>query len=276
MLLNDIKASPHLSDLVRLYRIIDFSFSTNDPIPSKPYSPRPEHCIQFYPRDTETVSYNDTDLVVEGKRTSLVGQHTILQHRQVGREFLTIQVVFYPGALFMLTGIPMQEVTNKYIDATDIFGAQVSEVNEQLFHATSYREMIMIVENFISKLRAGIKISAHQVALSAKLMLLQDDRFGVDYFIKEACLSHRQFDRIFTQTIGIPPKQFLRIVRFDRAYRLKNRMPNTDWLTIAIHTGYHDYQHLVKDFQDFTGYTPPQFFVLDTQAPERAFGFAET
>ena len=44
----------------------------------------------------------------------------------------------------------------------------------------------------------------------------------------------------------------------------------------AIRCGYHDYQHLVKDYKEFTGYTPPQFFAIDNGSPERVFGDAET
>jgi AraC-like DNA-binding protein len=57
---------------------------------------------------------------------------------------------------------------------------------------------------------------------------------------------------------------------------MKNRYPDKDWLSIAIHCGYYDYQHLVKDYKEFTGYTPPQFFSIDNGSPERAFGDAET
>jgi AraC-like DNA-binding protein len=71
------------------------------------------------------------------------------------------------------------------------------------------------------------------------------------------------------------PKQFLQMARFDRAFRMKNRFPQKDWLSVALHCGYYDYQHLVKDYKEFTGYTPPQFFAIDNAAPERSLGDVE-
>jgi AraC-like DNA-binding protein len=56
---------------------------------------------------------------------------------------------------------------------------------------------------------------------------------------------------------------------------MKNRSPQKDWLSIALHCGYYDYQHLVKDYKEFTGYTPAQFFAIDNQAPERMLGDVE-
>lgn len=275
MLLNEIRPSPHLVEYIRLYRIIDFSFVDAAVIPPKLYSPRPEQCLQFYPKDPEAVSYPDTGLLIAGKRTTCVGQHTILQQRRVGKEFLSFQVVFQPGAFYRLTGIAMQELFNQYLDARDIFGAAVDSVNEQLFHASSYAEMILVVESFLATLVGRIRKDRHPVDLSASLMLQQNEAFSLDRFLREACLCHRQFDRKFQERIGISPKQFLRIIRFDKAYRLKNRHPHLDWLSIALRCGYHDYQHLAKDYKEFTGYTPPQFFALDSAAPERRFGDAE-
>ena len=275
MLLNDIKPSLPLTEFIRLYRIVDFQFPTTASIPFKAYPPRPEHCLQFYPKDCEAVKYPNSNKVVSGKEATIVGQHTIVNHRYVGQHFLSFQVVFVPGALLQLTGIPSDELTNVYMDAEDIFGSNVRLINEQLFHSKSYTEMISIVECFLIKLFKKGQRKQHPVDEIGKMMLLQNELFSLDQYIKAACLSHRQFDRKFKERVGIAPKQFLQIIRFDQAFRLKNRFPQKDWLTIAIHAGYHDYQHLSKDYKEFTGYTPAQFFEIENGAPERAFGDAE-
>lgn len=276
MLLNDIKPSLYLTEFIRLYRIIDFQFPNAATIPFKAYSPRPEHCLQFYPKDSETVKDPCSDHVVSGKKTTFIGQHTNVIHRYVGREFLSLQVIFQPGALFQITGIPSHELTNVYIDAEDIFGNHIRLVNEQLFHARSYTEMVSKVEYFLNGLLKTCKKRQHPVDAISKIMLQQNELFYLDKYIKEACLSHRQFDRKFKERVGIAPKQFLQIIRFDHAFRMKNRFPRKDWLSIAIHCGYHDYQHLSKDFKEFTGNTPTQFFEIENRAPERSFGDAET
>ena len=45
-----------------------------------------------------------------------------------------------------------------------------------------------------------------------------------------------------------------------------------DWLSIALSCGYYDYQHLAKDYREFTGTTPVVFYQTDQKAPERLFG----
>ena len=82
-------------------------------------------------------------------------------------------------------------------------------------------------------------------------------------------LSPRQFNRKFTERIGIGPKLYSRIIRFYRAYKYKEKNPFADWLTVAVQFDYADYQHLVKDFKEFAGATPAIWAYEDNQSPER-------
>jgi transcriptional regulator GlxA family with amidase domain len=91
----------------------------------------------------------------------------------------------------------------------------------------------------------------------------------------QSCLSVRQFIRKFEERVGVSATTFQRIVRFDRAYRLKNNRPEQDWLFIALATGYCDYQHLAKDFKEFTTLTPRAFYAVEQTSPERRFGLHE-
>lgn len=275
MLLNEIKPSPFLAEHIRLYRIIDFHFPKSVTVPFKVYPPRPEHCLQFYPKDTETVEYGSKSLVIANKKATILGQHTVVNRRYIGREFLAFQVVFQPGALHRITGINSVELTNSYFDAEDILGSNTRLVNEQLYHAKNYLEMIRIVEEYLCRLVKRISINEHPVDIISKQMIGNNDGYTLDQFVKDAFLCHRQFDRKFLERVGISPKQYLRVIRFDKAFRMKNRFPDKDWLSIALHCHYYDYQHLVKDYKEFTGYTPNQFLEVENKAPERTFGEKE-
>ncbi len=275
MVITEIIPSPFLAEYIRLYRIVDFIFPDGAMLPFKIYPPRPEHCLQFYPKDTETVTYPESNFVVSNKKATVIGQHTVVNHRLVGKEFLAFQVVFQPSALYRLTGIASAELTNTYMDAEDIFGNITRLVNEKLYCAKNYTEMVQIIEQFLDGLIKKSNIRQHSIDFISMHMVRQNECYSLDRFIKESCLCHRQFDRKFIERIGVSPKQYLQIIRFDKAFRMKNRFPHLDWLTIALHCGYYDYQHLVKDYKEFTGYTPNQFLESDHKAPERFFDEAE-
>jgi transcriptional regulator GlxA family with amidase domain len=98
---------------------------------------------------------------------------------------------------------------------------------------------------------------------------------SLDKLAREACLSPKQFYKNFVERMGISPKTYARIVRFDNAMKLQNAQPHKDWLSIALDCGYYDYQHMVKDFKDFTKETPTGFVQKEDNAPERVLGLKE-
>ncbi len=276
MLLKDFIPSPAVSEYVQLYRIVHFVFGANEQLPFKAYPPRPEHCLAFYPYDTETVQYADTGKTIHSLPVVLYGQQLSVTNRFVGREFLVFQIIFHSGALFRLTGIPANELTNEYLDAEAVFSSDLRLVNEQLYHAESYAQMLQVADAFVKQLIQNKKKEQHAIDEVSKLLLKQNGDLPVDEMAKQSFLSHKQFERKFKERAGINPKLYARIARFDKAFRLKNSLPHLDWLRIAVECNYHDYQHLVRDYKDFTSMTPTAFHEIENKAPERKFGLAET
>jgi AraC-like DNA-binding protein len=276
LLLKDFIPSQAVSEYVQTYRIIHFIFSSNEQLPFKAYPPRPEHCLAFYPFDTETVEYADSGRKIHSLPVVLYGQQLSVTNRFVGRTFLVFQIIFHPGALFRLTGIPANELTNEYLDAEVVFSGDLRFINEQLYHARSYNDMLLIADAFLHELIRNKKKAHHAIDEISKYMLKENGNLPLEEMVKQSFLSYKQFERKFKERTGVNPKLFSRIARFDKAFRMKNSFPHFDWLRIAVECNYHDYQHLVRDYKDFTGMTPTSFHEIESKAPERNFGLAET
>lgn len=275
MLLKDFLPPKDLIEFVRCYRIVHFSFDKHMPTPTKAYPPRPEHCLAFYPRDTEKVEYAKSGKQMNHFRASLTGQQTELLNRQVGNDFMILQIVFQPTGLYRITGIPSNEFTDQYLDGASVF-PNADLINEQLYHAKTYHEMLDISNSFVRELIKKRNIrDPHSIDVISKLLLQQNDRCSLTKLADQACLCPKQFERKFIERTGVMPKIFSRIARFDRAFRMKNRNRSLDWMTIAVQCGYYDYQHLVKDYQHFTSYTPTLLHAIEDKAPERALGLSE-
>lgn len=275
MILKDFLPAPDVQSYVQLYRIVHLEFSKGEAIPIKAYPPRPEQCLAFYPYDRETVEYIGSNKLVHHLPVVLYGQFTQVTNRMIGHQFLVFQIVFYPGALFKLTGIPSSELVNEYLDGSIFFGNQVHEVNEQLFEAKNYDAMIAIGNQFIRRLIAKSTQSILPIDWACAQLLNKTSQCNIDQIARQACYSARQLERKFKERTGVNPKLFMRIIRFDNAFRQKNSHPEMDWLSIALECDYHDYQHLVKDYKDFTQLTPNQFHLIEDKAPERKFGLNE-
>lgn len=275
--------SPALREHVRLLQIVGCSFPASMAVlPVKAYWPRAENSLSFYPRDPEKHEYGFDGNQLNKPCSTLNGQYSIVTNRHVGRDFMVFQVQFQPGALFQLTGIPSHELTNTFVDAEGVFSSEISRVNERLSYTKHYTEMIPIVENFIfylinrakyRQLRPIDKVSRFMLQYPSVVAL---DWPGLDWLADQACLSQRQFYRQFMEREGVSPKLYARIARFENAMKLKNAQPAKDWLSVALDLGYYDYQHLVRDFKEFTSLTPNGFLLADGHSPERVFGKVET
>jgi len=275
MIFYAINPAPQLREFVRVLRIIHFEFATSEGISAKPYPPRPENTISFYPYQSEVVTYEGKKSIIKNVRSALVGQHNIVSTRQVSQDFLVIQVVLQPGALFRITKIPASELVNCYENAETFFGKSLRDVNDRLAEMTDVNAMVQLIELFLSKLLSARKIASLPIDKVLPFMIL-DDRRTVEYLAEASCLSLKQFERKFAERVGMPPKYFRRIVRFEKAFRLKNLDAEKDWLSIALDANYYDYQHLVRDYKEFTGKTPVNFHQLDQHAPERKFNLRDT
>ena len=274
MVLKDFLPSPWLRDFVRCYRIVHLRFDGNDPPPFKPYTPRPEQCLAFYPHDRERVDFTAQRKSVANISVALIGQALSVTNRHIHGHFMVVQILFQPGALYRVTGVPGCEITDTYMDADRVFSKEVHLVNEAFFHAGSYAEIVQIANGFVEGLvRNGTK-DAHPVDAVCQWMLTNPP-VSLDQLAKKSFLGAKQLERKFLERTGVHPKLFARLVRFDRAFREKNLRPNRDWLSIAMDCNYYDYQHLVRDYQDFTGLRPTVFHQLESRAPERRFGLAE-
>jgi AraC-like DNA-binding protein len=271
MLLKDFLPRPENRYLVRLYRIVHFKFGPHDAPAVKAYPPRPEQVLSFFPFEPETIVSKGKKM--ESVRCAFTGQHDSVFDRFVRNEFLCLQIVFQPSGFYLLTGMPSLETCNQYLHAQDVFTAPFDEINDRLFCAKSYDQMLAIADDFVSNLRTSKSSTPFDKVANG--LVINHDNPSLDWLASQSSLSIKQFERNFKIRTGLTPKTFMRIRRFDKAFRMKNQFAGLDWLSIAIKCGYYDYQHLVKDYLDFTSLTPPAFHVVENRSPERKFGLHE-
>jgi len=265
-----------LKSCIKEYVVMHFLFGDiSQPLPPKAYPVNPEEAIRFLVLGKLHSQNVVTGQIVELPAISVIGQPTWRQNLYISHQFLMVYIRFQPGCLFKLLKIPMTELVDQHIDATAIFGNEINEVHEQLAESETYDGMISILENyFISKFRK-LKDNSHPIDSIGQSILQNPQGFNLERIAKEACFSHRQFEKRFQQLTGIMPKYFARICRFYRAYELKEYNPKLDWLSVAVRTGYNDYQHLVKDFKEFAGTTPNILISQSSNNPERALSVSD-
>jgi len=176
-----------------------------------------------------------------------------------GKDHLMIKALFHPTGTYRLCGMNMMDTVNKGLDATHIWGDDVAHVLHQLQQTTSYDRMVDIIAAFLSGKCNSACRPKEPIDDVAIQMLDPMNHYSLKEWASQACLSPRQFERNFIMRVGIPPKLFRRIVRFEYAMHIKNATGD-NWSAVAVHCQYADSSHLLKEFKEFAEFPPSQFY----------------
>ncbi len=271
MICKRILPGPELRNYIREYLTIHLVFENKSiPPPTKAYPVHPEEGIRFIVRGTLSSEDPETGIIEKRPTTSIFGQPANRQNLLISHEYLLIHVLFQPGMLYKLLKIPMTEIVNQNYDASLILGRDINEVQERLAALDSYDAMFEILNNYFIQKVKQFQNNIQPVDKIGFMIFNNPQGFNLEKTAGNACLSFRQFEKRFAQQVGLTPKYFARVCRFYQAYELKELRPNLDWLSVAVRTGYNDYQHLVKDFKQFAGVTPNVLIRETLNNPERS------
>lgn len=274
MLLRDFLPHPDVREFIQCYRVVHFNFSGVKDVPFKAYPPKPEQCLHFFLHDLFAIQKSNgrrevqPSIMFSGQRTSLVNQYH-------GRNFINVQIVFQPTAVFRLTGIPAYELVDQHLDAGLLFPVDMQSVLDELRNADGVPAILRIIEKFAKQLIDRKYDQPLPIDLVSNRLKHDSEQFFIADLAKQSCLSVKQFERKFIERSGINPKTYTKIIRFNKAFNLRNRYPFKTWSGIAIESGYHDYQHLVKDYNAFTGMQPSDLHLLETTSPECVLGLSK-
>jgi AraC-like DNA-binding protein len=164
----------------------------------------------------------------------------------------TIGVRFRPQGASRLLRLPMFELTDAAVPLADIskrLQCQVDRLREagSLFQQLRALERILIAA-------ANQRDEDRLVSVAVSRLERANGLIGIRELASCLGLSARQFERRFRNVVGIPPKLFSRMQRFQRVFQTMEG--NAKWVDAAISCGYYDQAHLIRDFRQFSGTTP--------------------
>lgn len=175
---------------------------------------------------------------------------------------------FKPGGLAPFLSMPVGELEGAVLELDHIWGPCAGELRERLLASRTLQERFEVLENFLLR-KAVTPLRSHGLVQSAIERLSEtSDPPLVGSLAEDSGLSHKHFIEVFYRNVGLTPKRFRRIRRFQWALASLRRTPSRGWLDLAAECGYYDQAHFIHDFRAFSGFTPTQFSLqsgADTQ-----------
>ena len=258
MLYTPCKIPVELRSLVNSIAVMDADFALSG-IPSVyhyPCSPQARLC--FYTHGCLVKAQHDgSEKGVDLVPSFVVGPQLKGVTFDFGPYFRSVVVLFQAGALYRLTGIPGAEIVDKTLPAEFVFGSSLRVLEQQLKALHDPEAMGRYIANYLLQRLVQVKENLpfdHAI----NLLVRSFGNLAIARVADYACLSLRQLERKCIERLGMGPKLFARLVRFSKAYQLKESNPTSSWTHIAYDLGYHDQMHLIRDFKTFAGFAPSQ------------------
>ena len=197
------------------------------------------------------------------------------------REWLVIEAApgssmavirFRPGGAYPMLGFAVEGITDVVSPLEDVLGEASSSLRDRILAAATIEGKMAAVEAWLLERAAG-RLETHPVVeyLAGRLFAPAGIRIGD--VVAELGYSQRHVLSLFQRWVGLSPKQYGRIRRFQQmltsvarstapsddpaALELRAAPPaEPDWAELALQHGYYDQSHLVRDFKEFAGLTP--------------------
>jgi AraC-like DNA-binding protein len=209
-------------------------------------------------REYKRKTINSTDFVTI-KGSHIIGvksqPHILLENA----EMETISIRVKPARLSFFTKIPMNELTDSAVPATDVFGKEIFIIEDKLKLAKDNINKVEIITKFLSdKLLSNYKQSEAVEILSSMYKTPENNILRKNSLSKT--MYYKKLERLFSDIVGISPKLVGRIIRINYAIERKLKDNSLSFSELAYISGYFDQSHFIKDFIDLSNKTPKCFF----------------
>jgi AraC-like DNA-binding protein len=176
----------------------------------------------------------------------------------------TLGIQFKPGGAFPFLGMPANELNEQCVALEDVFGNAVCGLRERLMECAIPSAKFEVVEQWLLS-RAKKPLQKHAaVEYATKRFLLDPASQPLSLVLNRIGYSQRHFNQLFADEVGLTPKRFLRVTRFQRVIASIASAESVNWADLALNCGYYDQAHFSHDFRNFSGLTPAEYLSLCT------------
>lgn len=180
-----------------------------------------------------------------------------------------IAIRFRPYGLFPFVPLSPKDFQQQQISLLDLFGKIGVELEERVNEALNTSSAIRIIEAFLLSQLVCFSKPDPLIVHVSEVIMCSGGVGDIKDILRSYKISPRHFQRKFLEVTGTKSKTLARITRLQRAIQLVKDQPFSSLTEIGLTAGYFDQAHFIRDFKDFAGQSPRQFFKQQNQLNEQ-------
>ncbi len=176
--------------------------------------------------------------------------------RDISQPIHSVGAELFPGAAAALLGVPADKLAERHTPLFDLWGRGAAMARERLLEARNPEHRLDVLESLLAECLPTVHGLHPAVALALERFETEDRIRGV---VAESGYSHRRFIELFRRAVGLAPKLYCRVRRFQRALGVAAAKGNASWADLALAAGYSDQSHFNREFLEFSGIPPGRY-----------------
>lgn len=182
------------------------------------------------------------------------------------RQSSVLGMRLYPAGAFAIFGSPLHEATGRLVDLADLVGRASNELAHRCADASTAEDRVRSATRWISERVAHAHGLDRPVAWAVARIMRSHGNVAIASLPDQTGVSKKTLTKAFREQVGVTPKVYARIMRFQRALTLlhEGRCSLAD---IAATAGYYDQPHMNLDFRELANLAPGDFLASARYLP---------
>lgn len=165
--------------------------------------------------------------------------------------------------------LPLEELTDRVISLSDVSAPLAVELIDAARRHRSPAERASALAQVLGRRMAAPPDPVAAMAIDA---LATRSQHRIASLARHLGVSQRTLERRVTTATGLAPATLRRVMRFRRTFRMLEGAPRGTWAEVATRSGYADQAHLIRDFRQFAGVAPSDFFQAEADLARAIMG----
>ncbi len=171
-----------------------------------------------------------------------------------------IAIRFFPWGAYHFFDVAIRQFLDQTIEATHLWGSESDMLTGQLKEQSSLDGRFRLMEEFLLWQLSRHQKDDQKADDAIRLIRQTKGTLSIEEICTQMELSGKQLERKFLATVGVTPKVFSRITRFLNVCHHIDEFKDKSLTQLAYDCGFYDQAHFIKEFRQFSGYTPGEFF----------------
>ena len=176
-----------------------------------------------------------------------------------GKHAAMFIISFRKGMAYPFFPLPMDEMADRVVDADLLWGNDFAFLRERLLEINEINLKFETAEAFLLKHFQSRLVINPAVEYALTEIIRRPDQINFARMSQNIGYSQKHFIGMFKRQVGIGPKAYLKIIRFQKAISEIEQRKEVNWTTISQDCGFYDQAHFINDFKFFSGFTPKEY-----------------